>query len=62
IINTENEHVLGFMRTYKGKQVIVLANFSESPQVISLKLIQDKKVLHGNGKETIEALGIMLYS
>lgn len=60
VINTENEHVLGFVKSYEGKQVTVLANFSESPQVVSEKLIQDKKVLYGNGQGAIEGLGIVV--
>jgi len=61
IIYTGNEHVLGFVRRYKGKEVVVLANFSESPQVVSSSLIQGKKILYGDGQETIDALGIVLF-
>ncbi len=52
IIPTENEHVLGFTRIHAGKRAIILANFSENPQTISPRIIeqyaiQNKKLLHG---------------
>ena len=39
IIPTENEHVLGFVRTHAGKRAIVFANFSESEQVVAARLL-----------------------
>jgi glycosidase len=55
IIPTENEHVLAFVRDHAGKRAIVFANFSESPQVLPPRTleqysIQGKKQLHGTSK------------
>jgi len=48
IIPTGNEHVLGYVRAHHGKQVIILANFSEKVQEISSpKLAENQKILHG---------------
>jgi hypothetical protein len=49
------------VRRYKDKEVVVLANFSESPQVIEERLLQGRKVLYGNNQERIDALGIVLF-
>jgi amylosucrase len=38
VIQTENEHVLGFIRGYGKQRVVVLANFSEKEQVIPLRV------------------------
>lgn len=35
IIETKNEHVLGFTRLYEGKQALVFANFSETEQIVA---------------------------
>jgi amylosucrase len=35
LISTKNLHVLGFVRMFEGHRVIVLANFSETPQSIA---------------------------
>jgi len=56
LIPTENEHVLGFMRMHAGKRAVILANFSEQPQVIAERIldqysIRSKKVLHGMSEE-----------
>lgn len=53
IIYTENEHVLGFTRTYTGKRAVVFANFSERPQVVPMRILEQnsvygKKCLHGS--------------
>ena len=52
IIPTENEHVLGFMRTHAGKRAVLFANFSENPQTIPARIfeqysIHTKKQIHG---------------
>jgi amylosucrase len=52
IIPTENEHVLGFTRIHAGKRAVIFANFSEQPQIVSSRVIeqyaiQDKHILHG---------------
>ena len=55
IIPTQNEHVLGFMRTHAGKRAVVLANFSESSQTVPSRMFEQysvlrKKRLHGISK------------
>jgi len=35
LISTQNEHVLGYMRIRNGHRLIVLANFSDTPQIIA---------------------------
>jgi len=57
IIPTENEHVLGLMRTHAGRRAVVFANFSESPQPIPARIFEQysihaKKHLHGLSKVT----------
>jgi hypothetical protein len=57
IIPTENEHVLGFIRRHAGKRALILANFSESPQSIPLRVCEQysiyaKKIIHGSSKMT----------
>jgi amylosucrase len=52
IIYTENEHVLGFMRTHAGQRAVIFANFSESQQVVPARVLEqyavhEKKRLHG---------------
>ena len=55
IISTENEHVLGFIRTYQGKRAIIFANFSEQEQAVPLRVLEQyncfaAKKLHGVSK------------
>jgi hypothetical protein len=52
VIQTENEHVLAFTRIHAGKRAVIFANFSEQPQTISARIIeqyaiQNKNILHG---------------
>ncbi|MFN8380307.1 MAG: alpha-amylase family glycosyl hydrolase [Anaerolineales bacterium] len=52
VIQTENEYVLAFTRIHAGKRAIIFANFSEQPQTISARIIeqyalQNKNILHG---------------
>jgi amylosucrase len=52
IIQTGNDHVLGYVRTAQGKRVVVFANFSEAPQVIPARVLEKHSVpsaerLHG---------------
>jgi glycosidase len=71
IIPTENEHVLGFMRTHAGRRAVIFANFSETAQIIAARIleqysIQGKKHLHGKSKltqgdATIEALDLLVF-
>ncbi len=61
IIETENPHVLGFERTYKGSRAVIFANFSEQEQVIMMKTVQqlnilDKEQILGKGKITKESV------
>jgi glycosidase len=74
IIPTENDHVLGFMRTHAGKRAIIFANFSEAPQTIPTRILEQysvhgKKRLAGRGQSgvleqgdgTIEALDFLVF-
>jgi glycosidase len=72
IIPTENEHILGFMRTHAGKRAVIFANFSEAAQTISARILEQysihgKKCLHGKskvlqqGNATIEALDFLVF-
>ena len=52
VIPADNEHILGFTRTYGGKRAVVFANFSEAPQTIFSRVIEQYaitslKKLHG---------------
>ncbi len=53
VFETENPHVLGYVHTHGGKRAVILANFSEHPQPIAGKIIDQmglrsgKQVLHG---------------
>ena len=52
VISTENEHILAFTRIHAGKRAIIFANFSEEPQTVSSRIIeqyavQKKHILHG---------------
>lgn len=40
IIQTENDHVLGYTRTASGKRVVIFANFSEAIQVIPARVLE----------------------
>jgi amylosucrase len=72
IIPTENEHILGFMRTHAGKRAIIFANFSEETQSVSGRILEQysvhgKKRLHGKSKIlsqndlAIEALDFLVF-
>lgn len=68
IISTENEHVLGFTRTHAGKRTIILANFSEEPQIISRRIIEqygmlNKERLYGRSNilQNLESLDLMIF-
>jgi amylosucrase len=72
IIPTENDHVLGFMRHYRGKHAVIFANFAESAQSIPSRIcerysINAKKIIHGisrisSGNEaTIEPLDFLVF-
>ena len=56
IIDTENVHVLGFIRTYRRKRGVVLVNFSEEEQVVPANVVRqlnvaDKKRFPGGGSK-----------
>ncbi|HET7144513.1 MAG TPA: amylosucrase, partial [Anaerolineales bacterium] len=72
IIPTENEHVLGFMRSHAGRRAVIIANFSEESQTIPAQMLEQyfihgKKRLHGESSVlqqsdgTIEALGFLAF-
>jgi amylosucrase len=44
IIPTENEHVLGFMRTRGADRALIFANFSEGPQMISSDVFENHPI------------------
>ncbi|HEY3312750.1 MAG TPA: alpha-amylase family glycosyl hydrolase [Anaerolineales bacterium] len=59
LIATENQHVLGYVRTHGGKRVLVLANFSEQPQAIPAAVLERNnarasKRLYGSSSLTAE--------
>lgn len=52
VIHTQNDHVLAFMRMNAGRRTIIFANFSEQPQTVPARVldqysIHNKQVLHG---------------
>lgn len=72
IIQTENEHVLGFMRSHAGKRVVIFANFSEHAQNIQSRIfeqysVHSKQHLHGvskissQGTIIIEPLDLLIF-
>jgi glycosidase len=72
IIQTENEHVLGFTRIHAGKRAVIFANFSEVTQNIHQHIFEQysvysKKQLHGLSKIsaqseiTIEPLDFLVF-
>ena len=72
IIQTENEHVLGFMRIHAGKRAVIFANFSEASQKIPARIFEQysvatKKYLHGiseaaaSGDITLAALDFLVF-
>jgi amylosucrase len=72
IIQSENEHVLGFTRTHAGKRAMIFANFSENQQTVQARIIeqysvQNKKPLHGisqtsaQSKIVIEPLDFLVF-
>lgn len=40
IVNTNNPHVFGFLRTHENERVLVLANFSEDEQLVPANLMR----------------------
>jgi glycosidase len=72
IIWTENEHTLGYMRTHAGQRAVIFANFSESPQTIPARILDQysvpgKNCLHGRstapaqGDMTVEGLDFVVF-
>jgi hypothetical protein len=72
VIPTENEHILGFMRTHAGARAVIFANFSEESQVVPARILEQylifgKKLLHGKSKVlpkndvTLEALDFLAF-
>ena len=56
IILTENEHVLGFVRTYGGYRVVIFANFSESKQIVPARVLEQNNCA---GKSRLAGLSKM---
>jgi len=53
IIDTENDHVLGYTRIYKGRRAVIFVNFSEEDQLVAANVVRQlslagKKQLAGN--------------
>jgi amylosucrase len=64
VIPTENEHVLGFERIHAGKRAVIFANFSESPQTLPARILEQysvhgKKRLAGRSKIPSQGNGII---
>jgi len=71
IIQTENEHILGYSRVHSGKRSLIFANFSEQaqniqPHIFIQQSAYSKKHLHGLSKVSskeeikIEALDLLI--
>ena len=45
VIQTGNEHILGYMRLHNGKRMLILANFSEAEQVLQAEVL-DKQTAY----------------
>jgi amylosucrase len=52
VMNTENEHVLGFVRRNDEEQLVILANFSEEPQRIPANVLR----LYGQGYQFVDLI------
>ncbi|WP_449237046.1 alpha-glucosidase C-terminal domain-containing protein [Bacillus songklensis] len=53
-IETNNEHILAFERSYENQSNIVLHNLSEQPVSVSLEDVDVKKVLYETNKVKIK--------
>jgi amylosucrase len=63
VISTENEHVLAYARLYDGRRAVVFANFSESEQYVSVKVIEQNNLAGKSrlfGMSDISAQGDLL--
>lgn len=61
IIQTENEHVLGFVRVHEGKRAVIFANFSEKEQMVAGWILEQyncraARVVHGVSQPAAQAL------
>jgi amylosucrase len=59
VIPTENEHVLGYERSYEAERVLVLANFSESfqklaPHVLENYWLDETSYVHGSSTFSLD--------
>jgi len=55
VIQTDNEQVLGFVRTHAGGRAVIFANFSEHEQPIVARVLEQSncltmKQLHGDSQ------------
>jgi hypothetical protein len=60
VIQTENQHILGFMRIHASGRAVIFANFSEESQSIPARIfeqysIHSKKHLHGKSKVILQS-------
>lgn len=71
IIPTENDHVLGYLRSHSGQQILLFANFSESDQVIrgqmlkpylahALKKLYGQSILPAHGDLILAPLDLLI--
>ncbi|MCC6986201.1 MAG: alpha-glucosidase C-terminal domain-containing protein, partial [Anaerolineales bacterium] len=45
VIPVENEHVLAFARSHAGKRAVVFVNFSEVPQTVKRRTIEQYSIM-----------------
>jgi len=55
IVNTENDHVLGYSRANENQRLVIFANFSEEPQSVPARVLEQsnlraKKALFGKAR------------
>jgi amylosucrase len=63
VISTENAHVLGYARLHNGDRVVVFANFSDSEQPVSARVIEQNNLAGKSrlfGGSDISAMGAFL--
>ncbi|HVN14387.1 MAG TPA: amylosucrase, partial [Anaerolineales bacterium] len=66
ILDTGNQHVLGYARLYQGQRAILFANFSEAPQIVPAHVMDQyhcthKEKIHGTGEITSAGLNLSPY-
>lgn len=72
VLETDNPHVLGFERIFRGQRVVIFANFTESVQTMTSRVseefsIHKKKTIHGDSRInsrneiTIQPLDLLIF-